>query len=346
MYVYKSTSITMQTPDNFKQSVSEFNAEQTVGYESAAGATLIHSRASNPVTHGLRMTGRGNLRERLQRLVATESGDDPLINRQIRRQKERDWRRKLRKGLELTKTYSPVMRATALACILSIVYHLVLPGPQLMAQTFQEFDDFSRTDVERFMDRADRKSDVNDWNNYVDIGIATEYVEWENDALEKLNERFEEIADDDALDNAQKELERDAARALFNAAAIDWEADAEDLIYERRGEWRALQEDLDVVEIDPAEYEAAVAQAEADLAAVVELDLNSWDTLVSAALQNARDAFEAELNAKISTAESNNAAISGDERIAFEQELLEREQQIRSEFLLRDNFYVLRARNQ
>ncbi|MCB1320070.1 MAG: hypothetical protein KDK34_07445, partial [Leptospiraceae bacterium] len=210
------------------------------------------------------------------------------------------------------------MRATALACIVSIIYHLVLPGPQLMAQTFKEFEEFNKTDVERYMNRADRMTDIDDWNNYVDVGIATEYVEWERDAYDQLQKQFSLIAADESLDEQQKEIERDAARALFDAAQLDWEMDAEDMIYERRGVWRANQEDLDVGDIDVSEYETAIADAEAALAADAELDLTTWDSIVDAALQTARNWFESELSAKISDAELNNAALTGDELIAFE----------------------------
>ncbi|MCB1310323.1 MAG: hypothetical protein KDK30_19210, partial [Leptospiraceae bacterium] len=134
----------------------------------------------------------------------------------------------MRKGVELAYKFSPFMRATALACIVSIIYHLVLPGPQLMAQTFKEFEEFNKTDVERYMNRADRMTDIDDWNNYVDVGIATEYVEWERDAYDQLQKQFSLIAADESLDEQQKEIERDAARALFDAAQLDWEMDAED----------------------------------------------------------------------------------------------------------------------
>ncbi|MCB1321011.1 MAG: hypothetical protein KDK34_12200, partial [Leptospiraceae bacterium] len=139
--------------------------------------------------------------------------DEPHeFNRARRRTEERDWKRRVRSGKHLLQRHSRFFRAVALATLIALVYNIHLPGLRLAAQTFQEFDDSSRADLERFVDRAARQNDADAWTNYVETGVASEFIEWENDALDALSDRFNEIAVDESLSEEDKESERDAAR--------------------------------------------------------------------------------------------------------------------------------------
>ncbi|MCB1309714.1 MAG: hypothetical protein KDK30_16105, partial [Leptospiraceae bacterium] len=192
-------------------------------------------------------------------------------------------------------------RVVATTCLAAVLYSLVLPGPYLMAQTFDEFDTNDRSTLERYVDRADRLDDADAWTNYVELGIATLLIDWEDEAYDQLSARINEI-DTGSLTETEKEAEKDFARQLYNAARLDWEADAEDFLFEQRGAFLADRTDLGLSEIETEEYLSALAAADAAVAADSELNLTLWDSVIVAELGDIRANFLTLLDSKFNDA--------------------------------------------
>ncbi|MCR9145492.1 MAG: hypothetical protein NXI24_24850 [bacterium] len=264
-------------------------------------------------------------------------------------------RRGAKQAAEYLKRFSNMMRATAWFTTAAMLHMTlagtpgfdgVIRGGDLFAQpVFQDFNERSENDANRYVDRARRLNDADAWNNYVQLGIASEFIEWEEDALEQVRQEFANIDEDESLDDTQKEFEKDLIRANYDAAVVQWEADAEDFIFEERGQYRAESAEVTIDPITEAEYAAIVADAQAALAAQQQLDLVGWDTAVDAGRTALEQRFEDSLADEMTRIRGENAGLTGDELAAFEAALAAKEAEVRGEFELRDNFYVLSARN-
>ncbi len=246
------------------------------------------------------------------------------------------------------RNFSRFLKSTAVVALVSFIYSgVIVPIAPLSAQpVFRDFDE-SRNDVESYRDRADRLGDADAWTNYVELGIASEFVQWEEDAYEVLRREFDAIDQDEGLDEDQKEFEKDLARAQLDAAALVWEQEAEDFIFQERGVYRASGDDIEanVDQIGEDVYAAILADIEAQFAGQTELDLAAWDAAMDAAIAPHSGTFETQLNNEIDAIRAANAGLTGDELTAFNEELDRVEAEIRTEFTYRDNFYVLSARN-
>ena len=239
------------------------------------------------------------------------------------------------------RVYRPVMRFIA-AVMLPVVVSLLAPM-DLIAQTYREYND-SRSNVDRYFDRAERMGNEQDWQNYVELGIASERVQWEQEAYDTLMERVSDI-EASAADQETKEAQVESEVAVFEAARADWEDEARQQQDEKRGEFLARQEAVAVAEVDQQEYFMIIAAAEAAVAANPAHTLTDWENAIATDHAALVAAFEVDLTTALDTARTNNAALTGDALASFENELDAIEAEIRKEFETRDNFYITRARN-
>lgn len=236
-----------------------------------------------------------------------------------------------------------IWKGAAFIALCSMLHTTLPPLHKLSAQPFRSFDEHSADDVDRFVDRASRLNDLDAWDNYVSTGIAQERIQWEEESYAALRDELlaaEETTDDPAaLEALTASLE-----AQFETARIAWETDATEHFLSERGTYRGERAVIDATFATEQEYEALVAEVEAQTAADLELDLVGWDSLISAAGATIVSDFEGELTADLDAA---RASFTGDatERAAFEAQLDERAAELRSEFEIRDHFYTLRARN-
>ena len=246
------------------------------------------------------------------------------------------------------RTWSHLMKTTAWVTTFAMLHMIFAgtPGTELLAQpNFQNFEERSEQDAERFVDRARRLNDTDAWSNYVQLGIASEFIEWEEEALEQVRQEFQNLDEDEGLTEEDRDFQKDLIRAEYEAAALQWEADAEDYFFEQRGEYRAETADVTVDAITEAEYAAIIADAEASMSAQAQLDLTGWDTAINAGRDALEQRFEDSLQNEMTRIRGENAGLTGDELAAFESALNAKEAELRSEFDLRDHFYVLSARN-
>ena len=236
-----------------------------------------------------------------------------------------------------------IWKGAAFIALCSMMHTSLPPLHKLSAQPFRSFDEHSADDVDRFVDRASRLNDLDAWDNYVSTGIAQERIQWEEESYAALRDELlaaeETTEDPSALEALTASLE-----AQFETARIAWETDATDHFLSERGRYRGEQAVIDATFATEQEYEALVADVEAQTAADLELDLVGWDSLISAAGATIVANFEGDLTADLDAA---RASFTGDatERAAFEAQLDERAAELRSEFEIRDHFYTLRARN-
>ncbi len=240
--------------------------------------------------------------------------------------------------------HAPRRRVIAAITAVSMFYSIFVPQGEAIAQTFRQFGESDRQELEQYVDRAERLSDVDSWNNYVQLGYATERVEWEEEAIDELRKRQLEIGSGDYTEAERETLNQQAAESFINARAA-WESDAEEFLISERGRYRAEQAAIDVTEATLAEFEAIVAAADAAVESELDLALNLWDAAAAVGRDALNTRLEDELDAALDTARAANAGLSAEEAATFEAELDRRAQELRSEFLLRDNFYVKRARN-
>ena len=281
------------------------------------------------------------LRDVPARVVALlQTGEAPPVftgNRRTRRAS----------GERVLRRFSRFLRSTAVVALVSFLYSGVIgPIAPLAAQTFKDFDD-SRSNVESYRDRANRLNDADAWTNYVELGIASEFVQWEEDAYEELRKVFSTVDADEGLDEDQKTFEKNLARAQLDAAALAWQQEAEDYIYEERGAYRASSEDIEsrVDQIGDDIYSALIAGVEAQFAGQTSVDLAAWDAAMDAAIAPHSAAFETQLATELGTVAAANTGLTGAELVAFTAELDRVAASVRQEFSFRDSFFVKRARN-
>lgn len=224
------------------------------------------------------------------------------------------------------------------------LYTVFLPGAQLSAQTFRRFEDGSRSRLDQKIDRATRLENEQSWSNYVELGIAHERVKWEQEAYEEVQKQLDEIETADGTDEEKQDQAREVL-SRFEAAADAWQDDAGQLFLEERGKFRARKEGVAVAEIDTNDYESMIAAAEAAVVANPEAGLAGWEDAIAGQHQAIQQAFEDELAGELDRARNANTNLSAAERQAFEEELARVEEELREEFAVRDNFFVVRARN-
>ncbi|MCR9143190.1 MAG: hypothetical protein NXI24_13125 [bacterium] len=238
---------------------------------------------------------------------------------------------------------SRLWRGAAYLALFGMLHTTLPPLHELVAQPFRSFDDQSEEDMDRFVDRASRLNDVDAWSNYVETGIAQERVQWEEEAYAALRDRLL-LVEEETDDPVEREARTATLEAEFEVARVAWETDAIDYFLDERGTYRGERAAIDVEFAAEEEYEALVAEVEAQTAADLELDLTGWDARMSAAGATIVDDFEVQLTADLDAA---RAAFAGDpaERAAFEAQLDQRAAELRQEFEIRDHFYTLRAKN-
>ncbi len=240
--------------------------------------------------------------------------------------------------------FKPFTRLIAACLTVSLLTSITLPGAALFAQPYTERWEKSEMTLTRYVDRATRFSEEAAWSSYVELGIATERVAWEREALDLLEKQIQTIESENA-DEAARSAGVEAALAEFEAARNVWDSSAENFLLTERGRFRAQKETVVVAGVEEDDYTQIVAAAEAAVAGDPDTDLIDWQAAISAPHAALVDAFEAELDAELDRARLNNAALDPVERDAFEDELSAIEEKIRREFETRDNFYVVRARN-
>ncbi|MCR9145519.1 MAG: hypothetical protein NXI24_24985, partial [bacterium] len=256
-----------------------------------------------------------------------------------------------RSASKFVRTASAIMRGTAWVLTFAMLHATFAPhlptAATLFAQpNFQDFEERSKNDADKYVDRARRLSDTDAWNNYVQLGIASEFIEWEEEALEQVRQSFRNVDENEALDADQKEFEKDLIRAEYNAAAAGWQVDATEYVLEERAEYRVESANLSVQEITEAEYAEMLANADAAVAADFELNLTDWDAAVVLGRGALDQRFEDSLTATLDDVRAANAGLTGQELALFEAALSAQEAELRTEFELRDHWYVQQARNQ
>ncbi|MCE9599184.1 MAG: hypothetical protein K8S54_14570 [Spirochaetia bacterium] len=252
---------------------------------------------------------------------------------------------KLRIRTTRVKIIQRSFRLRLLSGIMSVVMlnAALLPGV-IIARPYAKFDEKSKKNMDQYVDRGSRLGDESSWNNYVNLGAATEEARWEMDEFEELSKQLDAIDKSDGT-KSQKQTDVDAAELAFENARLEWEADAEEYIFTERGEFKAQKAALDTVGITDQEYEAMIAQADATVSGNTELTLDVWEAAVASVHSGLEAAFETQLGAKVAAAKAANIALTGTELAAFDAALTKREETIRQEFLIRDQFFLLKARN-
>ena len=145
-----------------------------------------------------------------------------------------------RRGIQPAEP-GPVQRlwkAAAFVALFGILHTSLPPLHQLVAQPLRSFEESSQDDVARYVDRANRATDLDVWNNYVTTGIAQERIEWEEESYAALRQQLLD-AGGDQLDAAEREALEADLEAQFEAARLEWESDATNYFLSERGEYRA-----------------------------------------------------------------------------------------------------------
>ncbi|MEQ9364843.1 MAG: hypothetical protein RIF32_11395, partial [Leptospirales bacterium] len=254
-------------------------------------------------------------------------------------------------GSKFVRGMSAIMRTTAWVLTFAMLHATFAPhlptAATLFAQpNFADFEQRSKKDADKYVDRARRLSDTDAWNNYVQLGIASEFIEWEEEALEQVRQSFRDVDENEAQDDDQKEFEKDLIRAEYDAAAAGWQVDATEYVLEERAEYRVESANLSVQEITAAEYAEILADADAAVAADFELNLTDWDATVALGRSALEQRFTDSLDATINDVRTANAGLTGQELALFEDALAAQAAELRSEFELRDHWYIQQARNQ
>ncbi len=273
----------------------------------------------------------------LQKQIRSFLGEEKsLLSREARRFHE--------KNPPFVPQYSPSRRTIAALMTVVLAFLFVVPRERIGAQTFKKYDESSRADIERFMNRAERMDDRNAWTNYVELGIATERIEWEDDARDELYERFQEIDRSSGLSADQKDFEKEQAETLHEAARVQWEAASLEHFLAERGSFTARKEAVAGVDITEKEYDTIVAAAEAETKDLA-YDLSVFQSALGKGWDPLAARFELALSTSLNAARTKNEGLSPEEKAAFEAELAAREKEIRSEFEIRDAFFIKRAEN-
>ncbi len=248
------------------------------------------------------------------------------------------------------RRFALAMRATAWILNFAMLHAIFAPhlptATRLFAQpVFENFEERSRQDAKHYVDRARRLDDADAWTNYVELGIASEYIEWEAEALEQVRNSYQDIDENEALDDDQKTFEKDLVRAEFDAAAAGWQLDADEYLIGERALYRVESAELTVEQISESEYSELIAGADAAVTPQFELNLNDWDAAIALGRGALAARFNDSLSAALDGVRAANAGLTGAELNEFEDALAARETELRAEFTLRDHFYVQRARN-
>ncbi len=236
-------------------------------------------------------------------------------------------------------------RTTAGLMIPVFLFMILMPGFALFAQQpYARYQDQSRQRVDMFMDRAQRLADDQAWSNYVFLGIATERVEWETDAFEKMTEEQRQV-DRSNQGQADREREKSRIQTEHDAAKSQWEADAQNHFLTGRGEFRADHQKPQIDEISASWYEELIAKATAAVSDEPELNLNLWNSAVVPEHDAKTAEIFASLDEKLNNARDQFPTLAPEEKAAFDSQLNRIADGIRREFEIRDSFYIARARN-
>lgn len=235
-------------------------------------------------------------------------------------------------------------RATAAGMSIILAFLCIVPRSPLGAQTFKKYEESSRRDIETFMNRAERMNDRTAWSNYVELGIATERIEWEDAARDELYRKFQEIDRASGLSTDEREFAKDEAETLYEAARVEWEAGALEHVLVERGAFTARKEAVAGVDISEREYDAIVAAADA-ATSEKEYDLAAYQSGIRSGRDPLAERFESALTSSLAAARTRYVGLTPEEKAAFESELALREKAIRSEFEIRDSFFIKRAEN-
>ena len=217
---------------------------------------------------------------------------------------------------------------------------LLLPARTGTAQEYDDFENHGQRRVEQFIGRAERLSDEQAWNNYVELGIATERIAWESEAYDQLQLRIEDI-EETQTDEETRDAEIAAAEADFEDARQQWETGATEFLNEERGRFLAREEALDVARDAARRFEALITAAEAEATRAALLESNGTEQAL-ADVPGARDElrnFDRRLDTELSRARATAAGLTGVERTNFDDELIEIENEIRREFEIRKNYF-------
>ena len=202
------------------------------------------------------------------------------------------------------RRYSPAMRATAAIALTAFVYAFILPSGTL-AQEFKSFEERSKSDLDRYDARADRMEEVNAWNNYMELGVATERIEWESEALDTLSNAVDNIEESDQT-KEEKQSEIESARSQFEAARDAWLGDANEYLDSERGIFKAEQaiedEGVRAVEVAAEQYEEMIAAVEAEVYAQLDADLGTWEAAMNPRHAALTALFEDELAGRLADA--------------------------------------------
>ncbi len=213
------------------------------------------------------------------------------------------------------------------------------------APQYKTFDERGKTQMENYFDRGKTLSTEATWQNFVDQGLGVSEAQWESEARASLDAEKKVIDETVGLDDAQKLAQKNAAQAVFDQAKLDWLSTAADRVISERGKWKAIVGNAFVAEVDEEKYRQIITKART---AVLGTDLNLalWDATVQGDNAAVETQFQSLLTAEINRIASTNLALSGTERTAFDAELAKVEASIKSEYELKQNYYLRRARNQ
>ncbi len=213
------------------------------------------------------------------------------------------------------------------------------------APQYKTFDERGKTQMENYFDRGKTLSTEATWQNFVDQGLGVSEAQWESEARSVLDAEKKTVDETTGLDDAQKLVQKNAAQAVFDQAKLDWLSAAADRVVSERGKWKAIVGNAFVAEVDEEKYRQIITKART---AVLGTDLNLalWDATVQGDNAAVETQFQSLLTAEVNRIASANLALSGAERTAFDAELAKVEASIKSEYELKQNYYLRRARNQ
>ncbi|MDH5655410.1 MAG: hypothetical protein OEZ34_05850, partial [Spirochaetia bacterium] len=212
----------------------------------------------------------------------------------------------------------------------------------LIAQPFQSYEDEARNSVEEYAAQAYTLSDEEGWRSFILSGIADERTRWTAESDELLQKKISQIESS----GDENKFQTDLLRAEYETALRAWEMDAENHFLTEKGRFLARKNAMNTVSVDEGVYKSLIAQARAAVSGVLELNLDLWDETVNFLHKKIDETFETSLSDEMERVRNHSRPITAAEYKSFESELKKRELEIRSEFILLDRFYMVRARNQ
>ncbi|MBU41998.1 MAG: hypothetical protein CMN76_02170 [Spirochaetaceae bacterium] len=234
-------------------------------------------------------------------------------------------------------------KSVSIWLVVNFLVIFVFP-PSLVARPFRDFQAQDERELKSYLDRAAHMPDLDQWRSYVQAGLVSLQADWEEDAARALEEREDRIREDD-LTADKRQAKLDALETAYETARLDWETEASQLILEREAGFRLIQEKIQGLQISEQEYEEIIATAEATFENKPQLDLDGWESLVAGLNASLVESFEEDLEAKIAKARENIGPLEDSQIQALDRAIEEKEEEIRSEFEMREHFYLLRARN-